>query len=567
LIVGLSCIMMAPSGSRRYFGMSYSFNRSRRQFSHGEVRPEMNNRSINKKRRESPCSEESPKNVLWLLSAIILIGILVRLLFARGRLLWLDEVQTVAYIRRGLGYLLNIAGSDAGGAGSVVDVHPPLYYVMLLGWTQLWNSDLGMRMLSTLFGVTTIPVLYFFGRDLVNHRTGLLASLILALSVPHLVYSVEIRMYSLTVLLGLLSVWTFFRWVECRDNRWLGAYFVSTLACLYTYHFLVFLVGLEYIYLILVHRREQRIMKLWALVTGLLILGYIPGLIRLWTQLGFVGQGYWGLKPGMSALPSLLFWLAAGESWKAAPGQPLIIATSWLVLATLGFVRMPLNRARWLFLLGWFCLPPVGVFLLSQRAPLYQPRYFLFILPVFCLAVSGGLLSLRKPAVRLLFALALGGSSLASLLLAWEQPSRIDMNPILGAISRKGIAGETVYHISGSGGAAETFIISRYYRASSSPGEELIIGDWAKTPKEVRPIVSPENFRSSIDPSTIGSNCIWLVVSAAFLEPRQTTESLARVHLPVGFDLTNEAHTRLVDLYRCCRGNDSPRQANLGEVR
>jgi len=68
---------------------------------------------------------------------------------------WLDETLTI-----------NIANPPLRQLRSPlrVDGAPPLYYVLLHGWTQLFGaSDLAARSLSGLFSIATLPLAWAAG--------------------------------------------------------------------------------------------------------------------------------------------------------------------------------------------------------------------------------------------------------------------------------------------------------------------------------------------------------------------------------------------------------------------
>jgi uncharacterized membrane protein len=45
----------------------------------------------------------------------------------------------------------------------LAEVHPPLYYALLLAWTQVSTSDRWLRALSAVLGALTVPAVYVLG--------------------------------------------------------------------------------------------------------------------------------------------------------------------------------------------------------------------------------------------------------------------------------------------------------------------------------------------------------------------------------------------------------------------
>jgi hypothetical protein len=91
---------------------------------------------------------------------------------------------------------------------TAIDIHPPLYYVLLKGW--LFIAGIGAeeaRFFSILAGVVLIPVLAVVGQRLFGARLGPIAAAITALMPMAIYYSQEVRMYGLVTLLGVISVY------------------------------------------------------------------------------------------------------------------------------------------------------------------------------------------------------------------------------------------------------------------------------------------------------------------------------------------------------------------------
>ncbi|HUG37250.1 MAG TPA: glycosyltransferase family 39 protein, partial [Candidatus Limnocylindrales bacterium] len=122
--------------------------------------------------------------------------------------LWLDE---------GISLLLvtNRSFSDWRA-----DVHPPLYYALLLPWAQLSTSDVWLRLLSAVLGALTVPAVYALGARLLGRASGLWAAAFLTVTWFHVWYSREARMYPLLVLAFTLALWGLV--AGARDGRVAG---------------------------------------------------------------------------------------------------------------------------------------------------------------------------------------------------------------------------------------------------------------------------------------------------------------------------------------------------------
>jgi uncharacterized membrane protein len=96
------------------------------------------------------------------------------------------------------------------------DNHPPLYFVLAHLWMKLFPStgeyvDLSVaRSLPALFGVISIPAIYFLGKVAFNSRlVGLLSAAMMAVSPYAIFLAQEARHYTLAILLVIASLGCF----------------------------------------------------------------------------------------------------------------------------------------------------------------------------------------------------------------------------------------------------------------------------------------------------------------------------------------------------------------------
>jgi mannosyltransferase len=116
-----------------------------------------------------------------------------------------DEIVTASRVLRGSFW----HAMDAVGFSESA---PPLYYVLAWLWTQVTGTgEFGLRSLSALAGVATIPVAYLLGAELRGRRTGIAAAALVAVNPMLVWYSQEARAYALFALLTSLSFLYFLR--------------------------------------------------------------------------------------------------------------------------------------------------------------------------------------------------------------------------------------------------------------------------------------------------------------------------------------------------------------------
>jgi mannosyltransferase len=190
----------------------------------------------------------------------------------------------------------------------------PLYLFILHYWMAAFGtSEVAVRSLSVLFGVLAIPVIYLMGRRLFKEEVGLLAALILALSGFNVQYSQEARMYTLMVLLALLSMYFFIRFLQRATVAISVAYVVCTTLLLYTHVYGAFVVIAQNVYLLtLLFLSRERAFRLrhWIGLQALVVAFFGPWISFLISQTSSVEKGFWIPTPTMNTLISTLYTYA-----------------------------------------------------------------------------------------------------------------------------------------------------------------------------------------------------------------------------------------------------------------
>jgi mannosyltransferase len=210
------------------------------------------------------------------LLGIVLIGAFLRVYHLGTQSIWFDEAFSVWISSLTLPQMVQATAAD---------VHPPLYYFLLHYWIIVFGtSESTVRLLSVLFGVLAIPMIYVVGRQLFNKETGLVGALILALSSFNIYYSQEARMYSLMVLLGLLSMYFFWRFLRQSNLVSSVGYVLSTTLLVYTHYYGWFVVIAQNIYvvtlLLLSKHREYRLRD-WAVLQAIVVALFVPWMVVL----------------------------------------------------------------------------------------------------------------------------------------------------------------------------------------------------------------------------------------------------------------------------------------------
>jgi 4-amino-4-deoxy-L-arabinose transferase-like glycosyltransferase len=132
------------------------------------------------------------------------------------------------------------------------DLHPPAYYLMMWVSGQFFGTSIwALRIPALLFGVASIPLLYWLGALAGRPAAGWIGTVLLAFNGYHIAWSGFARMYSMACFLGLLSSALLLLALKdvaiARTAR--GLYVVVTLLALSTHIFLWPLVVVHIVWL------------------------------------------------------------------------------------------------------------------------------------------------------------------------------------------------------------------------------------------------------------------------------------------------------------------------------
>ncbi|MFN0149191.1 MAG: glycosyltransferase family 39 protein [bacterium] len=130
--------------------------------------------------------------------AIALLALALRALaIARGHQLDIDEADTALKVAKPIAALVSDLTRDG---------HPPLYFLLLKGWTTLFgHGEAALRGLSLVFSGATLVLLMLTARRVFGAMAAVFAGLFFAFSPVEIFHASEGRMYTLVPLLALAA--------------------------------------------------------------------------------------------------------------------------------------------------------------------------------------------------------------------------------------------------------------------------------------------------------------------------------------------------------------------------
>ena len=221
--------------------------------------------------------------VVLLVGGLVVVSLFLRTR-ALGASLWMDE-----------GLSIGIASQPFFDIPGVLrqDGSPPLYYMALNLWMELvGRGPADTQGLSVAFSVLAIPGGLWAGWTLFGRRAGLICAALGAVNPFLSLYAQETRMYSLMVVLSLVTSAAFLHVYVYGNRRYLPAFAIFLAAMLYTHSWGIFVTAGTLVALIpafAAAEDRRAFLKDAAIGYGAAFLLYVPWLPTLLYQTAHTG--------------------------------------------------------------------------------------------------------------------------------------------------------------------------------------------------------------------------------------------------------------------------------------
>lgn len=307
-----------------------------------------------------------------MIEAVILLLALALRLISLNQSLWLDESISAAAVKTNsfIGLITQFSPGD---------VHPPLYYLLLKIWTDIFGySEVSLRLPSVIAGVVTVYFVFKIGERLFDRHTGLAAALFMAINPLAIYYSQEARMYSLETLAVVVAIYTLI------TKRWVSFVLALIVSVFADYVSLFILPSL-----FLIAKERKKVLLAFSLAGGVFLLWMPILLAQFRTSLDLATTvPLWGQVVGgfsLKSLPLTLVKFIFGRITLDNKILYLLIFGSISALYSWMIIQVR-NKQLWL----WLALPLALGFIISLKIPLFTYHRFLFTLPAFLLLLAKG---------------------------------------------------------------------------------------------------------------------------------------------------------------------------------
>ena len=433
------------------------------------------------------------------------------LLFAAPDLLpvWTDELFTLTAVAHPVREIIPLVQRD---------IHPPLYFILLRGWSILWASWSGiakLRVFSGLWALVATALLDIFWARRFKPAERWLALAFFGLSPCLILYGRMARSYSMQTALALLALAMLERWIK-EPSSWLrGAVAAASLGALLYTHYVP---GLALLAGFLAAGSRKVGWRRAAVFASAIGIGYLP-----WAATMFKAVGRWGTSSHFSANYALsgnalleqfvkigfgLVSLTIGETFLAVS---LVLAPVMLLLAFEGARRAEfLGRSPAIIgiaaVIGY-----IGVARWSSYP--FIPARLLWLLPFLSLAVALGVGSLAQSRLRWAAALGILISFASSMVMYFRRENFL--NP---------------------GYAAPLAEIASSLNRSAKPGDLILMDPYntdyqaiaallaGRTPSIVLEAANLEDARKRL----AAASTVWIVRNTRDISPGHTTTEIER---------------------------------------
>ena len=365
----------------------------------------------------------------WLLLAILALAAIVRGWVIDRDALWLDEGYSWWDAQQRLSALWSLVPT--------CDPHPPLYFALLHPWIALFgDGTVAMRLLSTLFGLGSVALIYASGRVLDHARgkgddrfgIGALAALLFAVTPFQVYFSVEARPYALLAFgaaLLTLACLTIVRSIQMPERRLAFAWMdrmprrswtmllVGALIVVWTNNTAVLILGavsIAFLALWIVDAESRSVVVPVVFAGFLVALLWAPDWPLLLAQAREVTDEFWIQPPSFEGITFELHNLI---------GLDVLRWTWWIALAMAGGLLLIWRRIgwRWGLMVAALAVLPIALNIGISYAmkPILISRAMIGAAPALTLALAAAVVLLRARSLRIVVAIGLIGIHLYAL--------------------------------------------------------------------------------------------------------------------------------------------------------
>ena len=354
------------------------------------------------------------KENYWLV-IILTLGAFLRFYKLDFQSVWLDEIHTLNEANP------NLSFSEVYNSVLTGEQMPPLYFYTVYFLFKIFGyTSFVVRFYSAVIGVISIYSIYVLGKELVNKKTGLIASLLLSLNIFHLYYSQEGRPYGFLALFTILAFYRLVKYIKRPNlkNSILYGFFAGLMLMSHFFGLFVLLSQAFIILVFLILTEKTKRAKFFinsAISAVVAFIVFIPA-IKIFLKISEIKE-FWIPPTDLKTIKQIFKDFCGNSDFI------LILAIIGLVYYCVLLIRDKNHKKSYndvvenklllssIILLSWIIIVLAVPILRSYLViPMIISRYFIVILPAFILIISVAISECRNTIVRtiFLFLLAVG---------------------------------------------------------------------------------------------------------------------------------------------------------------
>ena len=206
------------------------------------------------------------------IAAIVALGAALRIAQLDQSLIGDEMWSYVGASSDSFGGMLDFVRSDQ-------EITPPLFTAVVWLLNRIGDSTALLRLPSLLSGILVIPLVYAIALRTLGRRVALTAAALAALS-PFLAwYSIELRAYSLALMLAAASTLCLLIAIDRNRFSWWAAYAAFTCAAMYTHYTVVYVLFAQFVWVVAFRPQARRQVLLASAAAAVAFLPWVPGLL------------------------------------------------------------------------------------------------------------------------------------------------------------------------------------------------------------------------------------------------------------------------------------------------
>lgn len=336
------------------------------------------------------------RKLWWLIPvvAFMVAGLLFSYNIGKGSI-WFDEAFSTTLIQFSPLELIRL---------TALDVHPPLYYLVLQVWAELFGtSEAAVRSLSAICMIAAMAVGFVFVRRYFGKRASYVVLPFMVLAPFLLRYAQEARMYAMATLVCIAATYILARVHQKSTTHkplWWVGYALLVVAGLYIHYYTALIWIAHWAWHLYMVRQsgEKFFSKAWFWTHAAVFIAFLPWLPIFVKQFAGVQAGFWigpvSHQTLLNIASNVLVYHQQWEliGWWSVMFVAVIAGLSSLLYRTYKSLQGDV-RAHFALLMACAFIPVVVLFVLSlpPLKPVLVERYFVPAVLSFSLLIGAAI--------------------------------------------------------------------------------------------------------------------------------------------------------------------------------